>query len=117
MEQLILWGGGGGGGGEQLWGIFMFAGNSWKSVELPEIWISVFLKIFFINLSTDIASSATTDISSSDASRRSTISCSLSNLRFITFNLPTNSANSFVGVIRWSTTITPTKEMHAPHFH
>ena len=41
------WGGGGGRiGGEkqtclqsQLWGIFMFAGNSWKYVELPEIWI------------------------------------------------------------------------------
>ena len=41
------WGGGGGGGGggqqtclqSQLWGIFIFAGNSWKYVELPEIWI------------------------------------------------------------------------------
>ena len=44
------WGGGGGGGGgiggekqtclqSQLWGIFMFVGNSWKYVELPEIWI------------------------------------------------------------------------------
>ena len=56
--------------------------------------------LFFINLSTDVASSETTDISSLEASRRSTISCSLSNLRFITFNLPINSARGMASSSR-----------------